>query len=307
MPGLHLHRMLAQRMLDHWDGEGINELNHYRPHCSDSRNAFFAGAFGPDLGYFPGGHRLISDLAHRVRSGQLVRHLLTTAATPIERCFAAGWLTHVVGDLLIHPAIARGVGELVNGDRTRPLGGGSHPAEHVRVETGLDAWWAAEEPGPVSCRVTFDPTTVTFLRRAIKDVYGIDVSAEHFLSSQRAATRGSLVGMQLVGWLGRNGRTPLQRPLSSAAARALEGVRQLLETVGIRPLFLSLLTPENPASWLLTHTERCLALSPRLIDHHLGTGGRELGNFNLDTGAAECASQSPPAVRGVPKRLGWGA
>lgn len=150
MPGLHLHRMLAQRMLDHWDGEGINELNHYRPHCSDSRNAFFAGAFGPDLGYFPGGHRLISDLAHRVRSGQLVRHLLTTAATPIERCFAAGWLTHVVGDLPIHPAIPREVGELVNGDRTRPLGGGSHPAEHVRVETGLDAWWAAEEPGPVS-------------------------------------------------------------------------------------------------------------------------------------------------------------
>lgn len=243
MPGLHLHGMLAQRTLDYWDREGSNDLAHFRPHCSEGRNAFFAGAFGPHLGCFPGGHRLISDLAHCVRSGGLVQRLLVTAATPVERCFAAGWLTHVLGDLLIHPAVARRVGELVNGDRTRPLDGGSHPAEHVRVETGLDVWWAATQCAAPPSKVIFDRSTVAFLHDAFRSVYGIELSTDCFLASQRAAMRASVVGAQVVGWLGRTAVAPLERPISSAVARALEGIRALLESRGFRPLALSLLTP----------------------------------------------------------------
>src|SRR5262249_61645088 len=40
-----------------------------------SRAAFLIGSVAPDMGYFPGGEKFLSDLAHYVRSGALVRAL----------------------------------------------------------------------------------------------------------------------------------------------------------------------------------------------------------------------------------------
>lgn len=294
-------------MLKHWERLGDDVSHRYRPRCAESTNAFRAGSFGPDLGYFPGGHRFISDLAHCIRSGELVRRLLATASTGVERCFAAGWLTHVLADLLIHPAVAEGVGKLVTGDRCSPMDGASQPAAHLRVEIGLDAWFASEDVEEPPLRPVFDDATVSYLSNAYRHVYGIEVTAEQFLSSQRAALRGAAVAIRTVGWLGRTARRPRGRPLSCMATLSLKGVRALSASVGLRPLGLAMLAPRLPDPWLVEHTQRCLAALPELADRHLGTGASELGNYNLDTGREESASRDHETTRNVLRRLGWAA
>ena len=74
MPGVAVHFVLADRVLSRWRGDGVEGASSLPPFdVSDpaSLNAFYHGAVGPDLGYFPGGHRLLSDLAHCVRPAQV--------------------------------------------------------------------------------------------------------------------------------------------------------------------------------------------------------------------------------------------
>lgn len=301
MPSLHVHRVVAARTLEAWAAEG--ESSPFRPSCPSSENAFYAGAYGPDLGYFPGGYRVISDLAHCVRTGELTRRLLQTARTPVERAFAAGWLTHVLGDVLIHPAVALAVGRVVGEDGTVPVDGASAPAAHVRVETGLDAWFAARTYR-VPLMPVFDQHSVQFLRSAFRHVYGLDVPAERFLASQRAAVRGSRVGCTTIAWLGRLARRE-PMPVSRIVAAAIGTLRTVLGAARLRPLALALLTPEPPGGWLLAHTEACIERVPGMVRFHLATRGRELADFNLDTGQAAASSADHATTRAMLRFLGW--
>jgi hypothetical protein len=115
MPGITLHFVLASRVLQRWSAApGTAPFDLDDP---VARNAFYHGAVGPDIGYLPGGHRILSELAHQVSTGKLTGRLIQSARTPSERAFAWGWLTHVLADREIHPLIGRGVGELVHGCR----------------------------------------------------------------------------------------------------------------------------------------------------------------------------------------------
>jgi len=49
------------------------------------RAAFLAGTVGPDMGMYPGGEPLFSDLAHYVRSGELARALVRAARSIAAR------------------------------------------------------------------------------------------------------------------------------------------------------------------------------------------------------------------------------
>lgn len=164
MPGVTLHLLLAEQVLEHWrrqPGEAP-----FPPDDPTVVNAFRQGAFGPDLGYFPGGFRPLSDLAHCMRAGDLARRLVSTARTPLERGFASGWSTHVLADRWIHPHIGRAVGELVHGKRTRFVDGDSDPNTHVLVESGLDAVYARRHPGLRTLRLggVFDDLSIGFLK-----------------------------------------------------------------------------------------------------------------------------------------------
>src|SRR5688500_15063891 len=138
MPGITLHFLLANRVLDRWrsagpgsaGGKSPDERAPFDPHCPRDCNAFLHGALGPDFGYMPGGHRLLSELAHRVRTGELAGRLIRSARTSLERAFAWGWLTHVLADRQIHPLIGRGVGELVHGCRRTFVAGSDDLDSH---------------------------------------------------------------------------------------------------------------------------------------------------------------------------------
>jgi hypothetical protein len=62
----------------------------------------YGGAIAPDMGYFPMGSKLFTNLAHYVRSGDLVHTLIDEAANANELAFALGFLTHYMADVYGH-------------------------------------------------------------------------------------------------------------------------------------------------------------------------------------------------------------
>jgi hypothetical protein len=63
----------------------------------------YGGCVVQDIGYYPFGDQLFSDLTHYVRSGDFVVNLFRNAHTPDELAFAVGALSHYIGDSIGHP------------------------------------------------------------------------------------------------------------------------------------------------------------------------------------------------------------
>src|ERR1700741_2675196 len=71
----------------------------------------YGGSAIQDMGYYPFGKRLFSNLTHYVRTGDFVTWQLRNATTLNEYAFAIGALSHYLGDtighsLAINPATA---------------------------------------------------------------------------------------------------------------------------------------------------------------------------------------------------------
>jgi hypothetical protein len=131
MPGIVIHTTLGIQILDRWRAKSA-PFPVDNPHF---RSLFLAGCMGPDMGMFPGGEPLFSNLAHYVRSGHLSRALLHSAQSDAERAFAWGWSTHVLADVLIHPLINIAAGDARGG---APLTFADDPGLHLAVEIGAD-------------------------------------------------------------------------------------------------------------------------------------------------------------------------
>ncbi|MGB9417489.1 MAG: zinc dependent phospholipase C family protein, partial [Acidobacteriaceae bacterium] len=67
----------------------------------------YGGAIIQDMGYYPFGSKLFSDMTHYVRSGDFVDNLIREAQNPDEVAFALGALAHYTADSLGHPAVNR--------------------------------------------------------------------------------------------------------------------------------------------------------------------------------------------------------
>ena len=63
----------------------------------------YGGCVIQDIGYYPFGDQLFSDLTHYVRSGDFVVNLFRNAGNPDELAFAVGALSHYIGDTIGHP------------------------------------------------------------------------------------------------------------------------------------------------------------------------------------------------------------
>src|SRR3954454_7039134 len=62
----------------------------------------YGGAVAPDMGYYPFGSKLFTNLVHYVRSGDFVESLLLEAQTVDEYAFALGVLCHYNADIYGH-------------------------------------------------------------------------------------------------------------------------------------------------------------------------------------------------------------
>jgi hypothetical protein len=69
----------------------------------DARAYAYGGCVIQDLGYYPFGKELFSDLLHYVRTGDFIRALFRESKGPNDLAFAIGALAHYYGDTLGHP------------------------------------------------------------------------------------------------------------------------------------------------------------------------------------------------------------
>src|SRR5436309_15784436 len=88
-----------------WKTALVPELRRRFPHASDAdvehaRAFAYGGAHVADLGYFPLGNRLFTDLLHYVRSGDFLTALVASAQTVDEYAFALGAVAHYVTDTI---------------------------------------------------------------------------------------------------------------------------------------------------------------------------------------------------------------
>ena len=70
----------------------------------------YGGSVIQDIGYYPFGNHVFSDLAHYVRTGDFVQALIDDSQDLNEYAFALGALSHYVSDINGHPYINLSVG-----------------------------------------------------------------------------------------------------------------------------------------------------------------------------------------------------
>lgn len=91
-----------------WESSLVPEIRRRFPNATPdeiakARAFAYGGSHVADLGYFPLGSALFTNLLHYVRTGEFISALLAAARTPDEYAFALGALAHWVGDTTGHP------------------------------------------------------------------------------------------------------------------------------------------------------------------------------------------------------------
>lgn len=102
----------------------------------------YGGAVSPDMGYYPFGSKLYTNLVHYVRSGDYVDALLNEAQNANEYAFALGALCHYYADSyghhlcvnvsvpIVYPRMKKKFGDMVTYE--------DDPTSHKRVEFAFD-------------------------------------------------------------------------------------------------------------------------------------------------------------------------
>jgi Dopey and related predicted leucine zipper transcription factors len=153
----------------------------------------YGGCAIQDLGYYPFGEELFSDLTHYVRSGDFVAALFRDARNVNEYAFAIGALSHYLGDSIGHaeainrstaiefPKLENKFGPIVTYDQS--------PHAHVRTEYGFDIEQLSkrEFAPPAYMNSIGFRVPVRLLERAFRETYGI--KAPEILGKARPALR----------------------------------------------------------------------------------------------------------------------
>jgi hypothetical protein len=171
----------------------------------------YGGTVIQDMGYFPLGSKLFSDLAHYVRSGDFVMALLRNAQTVDEYAFALGALAHYTSDTIGHPeAINRAVPILYPKLRKKygpVVTYEEDPSKHLKTEFGFDVLEIAKgryAPKEYHDFVGFD-VSKPVLERAFVDTYSLELkdifkSVDLALGTYRKAVAGLIPEMTRVAW-----------------------------------------------------------------------------------------------------------
>jgi hypothetical protein len=138
----------------------------------------YGGCLVQDMGYYPFGNKMFSDLVHYVRSGDFVENLLTEATDINEYSFALGALAHYAADIAGHPAVNAAVAAEFPELRAK-YGPVVTYAEdnkaHIRTEFGFDVVQVAKQRYTSDAYHDFIGFEVSrpVLERAFIKTYGI--------------------------------------------------------------------------------------------------------------------------------------
>src|ERR1700728_4717467 len=143
----------------------------------------YGGCAIQDIGYYPFGSRLFSDLVHYVRSGDFVLALLRDAKDIHEYAFALGAVAHYSADNdghriavnravpILYPKLGRKYGPVVTYDQD--------PSAHLKTEFSLDVLQVAKghyAPDAYHDHIGFQ-VSQALLERAFNETYSLDLKS----------------------------------------------------------------------------------------------------------------------------------
>jgi hypothetical protein len=217
---------------------------------SEARAYAYGGSLIQDLGYYPFGSHLLTNLTHYVRSGDFVECLIRTAATPNEYAFALGALAHYTSDNAGHPLAVNRVVPMMYPKVRAKVGPealyADSPARHVMVEFAFDVLQVARGAYVDQAyrdRIGFE-VAKPLLDRALHETYALSLedlllNVELAIGTYRRAVGTTIPELTRIAW--RERREEIEKRTPGVLAFVLK----ILPKVGpLRPLAFEPLTPD---------------------------------------------------------------
>ena len=306
-------------LLKRFPGATPDELTHAHAYA-------YGGCIIQDLGYYPFGSKLFSDLTHYVRTGDFILNLIRDSQDVNEYAFALGAMSHYAADNNGHPmAVNRAVplfypklGEKF-GTRVTYA---DDSTSHGRTEFAFDVFQAAKGRYASAAYKDFIGFEVSknLLERAFENTYGMKpekllISIDLAIGSYRRAVGTFLPALTRVAWQNRKQEIRKDAPsvtrknflfnLSRSSyeknwgatykrpgirSRVLAFSLRLLPKVGpLRPLDFKRLTPETEKMYMASFNATIVRYRELLSE--LSAGRLKLPNENLDVGTFTTAGQ----------------
>jgi Zinc dependent phospholipase C len=149
---------------------------------ADARAYARGGSHLPDLGYFPLGSHMFTDLLHYVRTGDFINRLLTEAGSAKEYAFALGMLAHYEVDSIGHPQATNRAVPIIYPKLAKQHGDSAtyadSPSAHLATEFRFDVLQVAhrrEIPDLFEHSVDFKVPR-EFLDRGFRETYGLGLN-----------------------------------------------------------------------------------------------------------------------------------
>ena len=142
----------------------------------------YGGSIIQDMGYYPFGSKLFTDLLHYVRSGDFILNLIRESRDLNEYAFALGALAHYAADNeghsiavntsvpLLYPKLRAKFGDRVTYE--------DNPATHLKTEFSFDVLQVAQghyAPDSYHAFIGFEVAR-PLLERALQDTYGLGMA-----------------------------------------------------------------------------------------------------------------------------------
>lgn len=146
----------------------------------EARAFAYGGSLIQDLGYYPFGSRLFSNLVHYVRSGDFVTALIAESRTVDEYAFALGALAHYASDNAAHPTVNHVLPRMYPKLREKLSGDvlfGESPSRHLMAEFAFDVVQVARgqfKSDAYQRLIGFDVAR-PLLERAFHVTYGLEL------------------------------------------------------------------------------------------------------------------------------------
>ncbi len=171
----------------------------------------YGGAIIQDLGYYPAGSHLFSDLTHYVRSGAFIMNMIDDATDLNEYAFALGSLAHYAADdeghsiavnravPMLYPKLARKYGSVMTYEQD--------PTAHLRTEFAFDVLQVAR--GYYASKAYHDfigfSTSKPVLQKAFLQTYCVPLedlfnNLDHSLGSYRHVISGVIPKATRIAW-----------------------------------------------------------------------------------------------------------
>jgi len=174
----------------------------------------YGGAIIQDLGYYPHGSILFSDLTHYVRSGDFVLALLRDARESKDLndyAFALGALAHYAADIAGHPMATNRAVPLLYPKLKKRFGNiityEDDPLAHVKTEFGFDVLEIAQQRYASDSYHDFIGFEVAkpLLEKAFQETYGLPLKVvlsdeDQVLNSYRRAVSKQIPQATRIAW-----------------------------------------------------------------------------------------------------------